>query len=116
MSYLLHGSRDKLKMSRNVASKHSCLECLDMATDIGFRGQQVSFVHVPKVFIVAVRHNYMRPVRLDLLPVSANQIIDCILTMSSVSQSVPLPFRSTSSGLSGMMLHSEKMKGWTYFI
>jgi hypothetical protein len=43
-----------------------------MATDIGFRGQQMSLIHVPKVFFVAVRHNYMRPVCLDLLPVSAN--------------------------------------------
>jgi hypothetical protein len=29
---------------------------------------------------------------------------------------VPLPFRNTSSGVRGMMLHSEKMKGWTYFM
>ena len=36
--------------------------------------------------------------------------------MSSVSQSVPEPFRRTSSGLSGMMLQSEKTKGWTYFM
>ena len=35
-------------------------------------------------------------------------------TMSSASQSVPEPLRSTSSGDMGMILHSEKMKGCTY--
>ncbi|KAG2090818.1 hypothetical protein BD769DRAFT_1781645 [Suillus cothurnatus] len=37
-------------------------------------------------------------------------------TIRSVSQSVPLPFRKTSSGQSGMMLHGEKMKGCPYFM
>ena len=37
-------------------------------------------------------------------------------TIRSVSQRVPLPFRNTSSGFRGMMLHKEKMKGWTYFM
>jgi hypothetical protein len=37
-------------------------------------------------------------------------------TINNVSQSVPLPFLRTSSGLRGMILHREKMKGWTYFI
>ena len=34
--------------------------------------------------------------------------------MSSCSHSVPEPLRSTSSGGKGMMVHSEKMKGWMY--
>ena len=36
--------------------------------------------------------------------------------MSNVSHNVPLPFRNTSSGLSGIMLQREKMNGWTYFM
>ncbi len=36
--------------------------------------------------------------------------------MRSISQSVPVPFRSVSSGPSGKMVQSEKMKGWTYFM
>ena len=36
--------------------------------------------------------------------------------MRSVSHNVPDPFRKTSSGFRGMMLHNEKMKGWTYFM
>ena len=35
-------------------------------------------------------------------------------TISSDSHSVPEPFRSTSSALMGMMVHSEKMNMWTY--
>ena len=37
-------------------------------------------------------------------------------TMSKVSHNVPDPLRNTSSGFRGMMLHSEKMNGWTYFM
>ena len=33
-------------------------------------------------------------------------------TISSCSHSVPLPLRSTSSGGIGMIVASEKMKGW----
>jgi hypothetical protein len=32
--------------------------------------------------------------------------------MSSISHRVPDPLRSTSSGGMGMMVESEKMKGW----
>lgn len=35
-------------------------------------------------------------------------------TMSSDSQSVPEPLRRTSSGPSGMIVQSEKMKLWMY--
>lgn len=35
-------------------------------------------------------------------------------TMRSDSQSVPEPFLSTSSGLIGMIVQSEKMNGCTY--
>ena len=37
-------------------------------------------------------------------------------TMSSISHSVPVPFRSTSSGPSGMIVQREKMNGCTYFM
>ena len=37
-------------------------------------------------------------------------------TMSSVSHSVPDPFRKTSSGSMGMIVHRAKMNGWTYFM
>ena len=37
-------------------------------------------------------------------------------TMSSDSHSVPEPLRSTSSGLMGMTVASEKMKPCTYFM
>ena len=37
-------------------------------------------------------------------------------TMSSVSHNVPDPFRKTSSGSMGMIVHKAKMKGWTYFM
>lgn len=36
--------------------------------------------------------------------------------MRSVSHSVPEPLRRTSSGLSGMMLHSENTNGCTYLM
>ena len=38
------------------------------------------------------------------------------LTMSNISQSVPVPFLKTSSGLRGMMVQREKTKGCTYFM
>jgi len=37
-------------------------------------------------------------------------------TMSKVSHNVPDPLRNTSSGFRGIMLHNEKMNGWTYFM
>jgi len=35
-------------------------------------------------------------------------------TISRLSHSVPEPLRSTSSADIGMIVHSEKMKPWTY--
>lgn len=37
-------------------------------------------------------------------------------TINNVSHNVPVPFLSTSSGHSGMILHSEKINGCTYFM
>jgi hypothetical protein len=38
------------------------------------------------------------------------------ITISKVSQSVPLPFLKTSSAMRGMIVQRENVNGWTYFI
>lgn len=65
---------------------------------------------------MTVRHNDMSIISFNLprrsvdkLELSSFERVEH--TISKVSQSVPVPLRNTSSGLKGMMLHSEKMKG-----
>lgn len=65
---------------------------------------------------MSVRHDNVRIVRFNLSAFSKEEAIDSRRTMSSVSHRVPLPFLNTSSGFKGIMLHSEKMNGWTYFM
>lgn len=102
-----------------------------MAADVRLGLEEVAVVHVVVALDVSVRVDDVAGVRLDLHSVwSGVSTAQCMSqqssrereserggrTMRSVSQSVPEPLRRTSSGLSGMMLHSEKTKGCTYFM
>lgn len=90
-----------------------------MTSHIGLRGDKVTLEHLPRRIFMLVRHDDVSLVRFNLKlwsqfgPKSSE---DKVLTMRRVSQSVPLPFRNTSSGLSGIMVQRAKMKGCTYFM
>lgn len=77
----------------------------------------MALIHIAIRLLVSIRHDDMTTEGFNLWAVSTQQD-DTIskLTMRSVSHRVPVPFRRTSSGLRGMMLHSENINGWTYFM
>jgi hypothetical protein len=97
----------------DIGAEHTGLESLDVSADVRLRCKQVALVRDAVRVLVTVRHDDARIESLNLL---SADILPVELTMRSVSHSVPVPFRNTSSGLSGMMLHSEKMNGLTYFM
>ena len=114
---LLRGSRLDLKLSFDVAAEDASLEGLDMAADVRLGLEQVPFVLIPDGVHMAIGHDDVCVVRLHLRKVNDRPDASKVaLTIKSVSQSVPLPLRRTSSGLRGMMLQSEKMNGLTYFM
>ena len=116
-AYLLDRRGLNLEVGRNITPEHSSFQCLDVSTDIGLRSEQVPLVGHPMWILVTIRHDDMRLVCLNLL--ARQPVLHWTWerhTMSNVSHSVPEPFRNTSSGFKGMMLHSEKMNGWTYFM
>ena len=118
-THLLHRRRFNLEVRDDIAPEDTCLQSLHVTTNVGLRSHKMSLIHSAVRLFVPVGHDNLSSESFDLehsLQHCHQHRLTEQRTISSVSQRVPLPFRKTSSGLSGIMLQSEKMKGWTYFM
>ena len=64
--YLLRCRGTDLEMSLDVTAEYTCFEGFDMATDVCFRRQEVSIVHVAVLVLVPIWHNDVSTERLHL--------------------------------------------------
>ena len=64
--YLLRCRGNDLEMSLDVTAEYTCFEGFDMATDVCFRRQEVSIVHVAVLVLVPIWHNDVSTERLHL--------------------------------------------------
>lgn len=98
-----------------------------MSSHVSLVLQQMSLIHRAMGIDVSVGHDDATDVSLNLrgtqirmkvmlVALRTSEFRYEILTIKRVSHKVPDPLRRTSSGLRGMMLHREKIKGWTYFM
>ena len=70
-------------MSRDIASKHTGLESFDVTTDIRFRCNEVTFVHIAMGFLVLIRHNDATAIRFNLMVKRINTLFEQIKDMKA---------------------------------
>jgi hypothetical protein len=112
--YLLNSRGLDLEVSRNITSENSSLQRFDMSSDVRLRRQQMPIIHIAMSLLVPVWHDNLPSKSLNLSRQKFNEMQNMTKnprTISKVSHKVPLPLRSTSSALSGMILQREKMNG-----
>jgi hypothetical protein len=112
---LLQGFNVQIKLDREIVSINASTQSFNVSTNVRFRVQELSFMRIQLFGDVFVRHDDVRLVRFHLTR-QITGIETKRRTISSVSQRVPEPRRRTSSGFIGMMLQSEKINGFTYFM